>query len=127
MNIWGRGMTVIWVLVPVDDIISGLAMGKNSGISVLSISKMFSVWFGSSLPHKNQNTLQRDLCLMNYDSMKYMSKAKFWEYENMANFEAFNLSIGQFIKHKPLISDEWTHTHTKIHNKKYAQRYYKNH
>ena len=37
----------------------GLAMGKSSGISVLSISKMFSVWFGSSLPHKNQNTLQR--------------------------------------------------------------------
>ena len=34
--------------MPVDDIISGLAMGKNSGISVLSISKMFSVWFGSS-------------------------------------------------------------------------------
>ena len=86
MNIWG--MTVLWVLVPVDDIISGLAMGKNSGISVLSISKMFSVWFGSFLPHKNQNTLQRDLRLMNYDPMKYMSKfAIFWEYENMANFK----------------------------------------
>ena len=68
----------------------GLAMGKSSGISVLSISKMFSVWFGSSSPRKNQNTLQRDLRLMNYDPMKYMSKAKFWEYENMANFEALN-------------------------------------